>query len=91
MSYVICPAASPVPPTSSNSKMLKLPRPGSLGDKLSIPPPASCSPLSGWSSSNTNTETLAGGSGIGSTMTFTAANVPVQVVAGGAGVQAAGI
>src|SRR6202162_5505705 len=52
MSYVICPVASPEPPASSNRVMLKPPRPGSLGDNASTPPPASFSPLSGKSSSN---------------------------------------
>src|SRR5882672_4316288 len=65
MSYVICPVASPVPPASSKRMMLKCPRPGSLGDKTSIPPPPSCSPLSGKSSSYTNTESFEGGNGSG--------------------------
>src|SRR6266853_5703097 len=65
MSYVICPVASPVPPASSNSVMLKPPRPGSLGDNTSIPPPPSCSPFNGKSSWNTKIESFDGGKGVG--------------------------
>src|SRR6266699_1709986 len=65
MSYVICPVASPVPPASSNSTMLKPPIPGSFGDSTSMPPPPSCSPVSGRSSSNTNTDSFEGGKGSG--------------------------
>src|SRR5438046_9341807 len=69
---------------------LKPPRPGSLGDSTLVPPPPSCSPFSGKSSWNTNTDSLAGGDGVfcGSTVTAGAA-VGVQVVAGGTGVQPA--
>jgi len=56
-----------------------------------VPPPASFSPFRGKSSSYTNTESFAGGSGVGCTNTVTGARVPVHVVAGGTGVQAAGI
>src|SRR5450631_3413435 len=45
--------------------MLKPLRPGSLGDNTSMPPPPSCSPLSGKSSSYTNTESFDGGYGAG--------------------------
>src|SRR5882672_8608758 len=93
MSYVICPVASPVPPASSKRMMLKCPRPGSLGDKTSIPPPPSCSPLSGKSSSYTNTESFEGGNGSGSTRTvMTGGKVPeaVHVTAGATGTQAIG-
>jgi len=76
-------------PTKSMMVMLNPPKPASLGDNVSIPPLASCSPLSGWSSSNTNTETWDGGWFSGSTRTVTSAKVPVHVVAGGTGVQAA--
>src|ERR1700756_739268 len=51
--------------------MLKLPRPGSMGAIVPAPPPPSCSPLSGKSSSNTITESLPVGSGVGSTSTLT--------------------
>src|SRR6476469_959215 len=61
MSYVIWPVASPVPPASSNNVILNPPRPGSLGDSTSTPPPPSCSPLSGKSSSKTKTESFDGG------------------------------
>src|ERR1700758_487744 len=72
--------------------MLKPPKPGSLGDNTSIPPPPSCSPLSGKSSSNTNTESFEGGKGLGCTSTVTAGKVPVElhVTAGATGTQAIG-
>src|SRR5476651_469547 len=61
--------------------MLKPPRPGSFGDNTSTPPPPSCSPLSGKSSSNTNTESFEGGKGFGCTTTFTVAGkAPVAAV-----------
>src|ERR1700687_5404254 len=40
---------------------------------MSTPPPPSCSPLSGLSSSNVNTETFAGGNGVSCNSTLTAA------------------
>src|ERR1700746_2902691 len=57
----------------------KPPRPGSLGDRTSIPPPASCSPFSGKSSSNTINESLPVGSGVGSDSTVTGAKAVVLV------------
>src|ERR1700745_4200766 len=51
--------------------MLKPPRPGSIGAIVPFPPPPSCSPLSGKSSSNTITLSLPVGSGVGSTSTLT--------------------
>src|SRR6267378_1094606 len=45
--------------------MLKPPRPGSLGDNTSIPPPPSCSPFNGKSSWNTKIESFDGGNGVG--------------------------
>ncbi len=39
---------------------------------VELPPPASCSPLSGKSSSNTNTESFDGGNGVGCVSTVTA-------------------
>src|SRR5256886_13281387 len=94
MSYVICPVASPVPPASSNSVMLKPPRPGSFCDSTSSPPPPSCSPFSGKSSSNMNTESFEGGNGSGCVSTVSGAATPgttvpagTQLVAGGVGVQ----
>ena len=68
MSWVNCPVASPVPPASSKSVISKPRRPGSLfvfTAAPGIPPPPSCSPFSGKSSSNTNTESCAGGNGVG--------------------------
>src|ERR1039458_2153991 len=70
--------------------MLKPPNPGSLGDSTSIPPPPSCSPFSGKASSNTTTDSFAGGYGEGCVSTVTDPKVPVHVVAGATGVQAAG-
>src|ERR1700674_5035781 len=74
--------------------MLKPPRPGSLGATTSIPPPLSCSPLSGLSSSNTNTESFAGGNGLRCTTTLTvvgnAPEVAVHVTVPAAGTQAIG-
>src|SRR2546429_9881485 len=52
--------------------MLKPPRPGSLGDSTALLPPPSCSPFSGKSSWNTNTDSLAGGSGVFCVTTVTA-------------------
>src|ERR1700751_842883 len=51
--------------------MLKPPRPGSMGATVPFPPPPSCSPLTGKSSSNTMTESLPVGSDVGSTATVT--------------------
>src|SRR5882672_9731744 len=60
---------------------LKPPRPGSTGASTSMPPPESCSPLSGKSSWNTNSESFDGGKGLGCTTTFTfAGNAPVVAV-----------
>src|SRR2546423_60423 len=94
MSYVICPVASPVPPASSNSVMLKPPRPGSFCDSTSSPPPPSCSPFSGKSSSNMNTESFEGGNGSGCVSTVSGAATPgttvpagTPLVAGGGAVQ----
>ena len=74
--------------------MLKPPRPGSFGASTSMPPPESCSPLSGKSSSNTNTESFDGGKGLGCTSTFTVAGkaplVAVHVTDPAAGTQAIG-
>ncbi len=81
MSYVIWPVASPLPPASSNSVMLKPPSPGSFGDSTSTPPPPSCSPFSGKSSWNTNTDSFDGGYGSGCVNTVTA--LKAHVVAGG--------
>src|ERR1700726_2841247 len=76
--------------------MLNPPRPGSLAamptsPPPSAPPPASFSPLRGLSSWNTNTESLEVGNGVGCTSTVIVGRVPVQVLAGGTGMQAAGI
>src|SRR3974377_1221061 len=57
--------------------MLKPPRPVSLGEITSTPPPASCSPLSGKSSSNTITESFPVGRGVGSDSTVTGAKAAV--------------
>src|SRR3989442_278454 len=74
--------------------MLKLPRPGSLGASTSMPPPASCSPLSGKSSWNTNTESFDGGKGFGCTNTLNCAGkapvVAVHTTDPAAGTQAIG-
>src|SRR5579862_5683801 len=74
--------------------MLKPPRPGSFGESTSTPPPPSCSPLSGKSSSNTNTDSLEGGNGFGCTITFTlvgkAPVLAVHATLPGAGTQAIG-
>src|SRR5215469_1736710 len=74
--------------------MLKPPRPGSCGESTSTPPPPSCSPLSGRSSSNTNTESFEGGKGLGCTSTVTDAGkapvVAVHVTEPAAGTQAIG-
>src|SRR5215469_2252266 len=51
--------------------MLKPPRPGSMGAIVAFPPPPSCSPLSGKSSSNTIRESLPVVTGLGSTRTLT--------------------
>src|SRR5205085_2593458 len=67
---------SPVPPASSNNVMLKPPSPGSFCDSTSIPPPPSCSPFSGKSSSNTNTDSFDGGNGSGCVSTVREAGVP---------------
>src|SRR5207253_1471716 len=85
MSYVICPVASPVPPASSNSTILKPPSPASFGASTSTLPPPSCSPFSGKSSWNTNTDSFEGGYGSGSVTTVSGvAEVgKEQVVAGG--------
>src|SRR6267143_1271992 len=98
MSKPICPVKSPLPPKASQRWIWKPPKPASLDAGVlvrppCIGPPASCSPLSGKSSSNTNTESFAGGYGEGSEMTVTGAHVgvPVQVFAGATGLQAAGI
>src|ERR1700757_2859310 len=69
--------------------MLKPPRPGSTGDSTSSPRPPSCSPFSGKSSSNTNTASFAGGSGVDTEYTVTGVKAPV--VAGHAPVPAAGV
>src|SRR4029077_2976190 len=71
--------------------MLKPARPGSLGDNTSMPPPPSCSPFSGKSSSNTNTESFEGGNGVRCDKIVTGAKVPAHVVAGATGVQTAAI
>src|SRR5258708_39595897 len=65
--------------------MLKPPRPGSFGDSTSMPPPPSCSPFSGKSSSNTNTDSFDGGYGSGCVRIVSglAAVGKEQVVAGG--------
>src|SRR5580704_3500084 len=60
--------------------MLKPPRPGSLGESTSTPPPESCSPFSGKSSSNTITESFPVGSGVGSVSTVTGAKEAVVLV-----------
>src|SRR5260370_42018239 len=52
--------------------MLNPPRPGSLLANTSTPPPESCSPLSGKSSSKTLTESFAVGNGSPCTSTATA-------------------
>src|SRR5689334_25411941 len=57
----------------------KPPRPGSRGATTPEPPPPSCSPLSGKSSSNTKTASFAVGSGVGSTFTVTGAKLAVLV------------
>src|SRR6516164_9318247 len=57
--------------------MLKLPSPGSMGAIVPFPPPPSCSPLSGKSSSNTNTVSFAVGSGVGNTLIVTGAKLAV--------------
>src|ERR1700719_2102261 len=74
------------------STILNCPRPGSLGDNVSIPPPPSCSPLSGKSSSNTKTDSFDGGNGVGCANILTAGKVPVavHVTAGATGTQAIG-
>src|SRR5271165_1769052 len=59
--------------------MLKPPRPGSMGATVPFPPPPSCSPLSGKSSSNTKTESFPVGSGVGTTFTITGAKAAVLV------------
>src|SRR3974390_2061342 len=51
--------------------MLKPPSPGSIGATVPFPPPPSCSPLSGKSSSNTIIESLPVGSGVGKESTVT--------------------
>src|SRR2546423_13094830 len=61
--------------------MLKPPRPGSLGDSTALLPPPSCSPFSGKSSWNTNTDSLAGGSGV-----FCVTTVTAGAAGGGQGV-----
>src|ERR1700747_1477674 len=72
--------------------MLNCPRPGSLLLLTApVPPPPSCSPFSGKSSSKTNTESFEGGNGVRCDKIVTGANVPVQVVAFAAGVQTDGI
>src|SRR5207248_10884967 len=65
--------------------MLKPPRPGSFCDSTLRPPPPSCSPFSGKSSSNMNTESYEGGNGSGcvSTVSGLAVVGNEQVVAGG--------
>src|SRR5215470_14223478 len=77
MSWVSCPVKSPRPPKVSHRMISKPPRPGSRGATVPPPPPPSCSPLSGKSSSNTNTESFAVGSGVGSTLTVTGAKAAV--------------
>src|SRR4029077_14398934 len=57
----------------------KPPKPGSLVAMMSIPPPASCSPLSGKSSSNTCTLSFPGGYGLASVSTVTGFQVLVAV------------
>src|SRR5260370_38802442 len=61
--------------------MLKPPRLGSFGDNTSTPPPPSCSPFGGKSSSNTNTDSFEGGNGSGCVSTVTA--LKAHAVAGG--------
>ena len=56
---------------------LNPPRPGSLGARTSTPPPASCSPLSGKSSSKTNADNRRSGKRRGSTITLTDCHAPV--------------
>src|SRR5947207_14634648 len=74
--------------------MLKPPRPGSFCDSTFCPPPPSCSPFSGKSSWNTNTESFEGGNGSGCVSTVSGAATPgttvpggTQLVAGAVGVQ----
>src|SRR5579864_5927070 len=72
--------------------MLKLPRPGSLGESTSTPPPASCSPLSGKSSSKTITDSFPVGSGVGSDGMMTGAKAALEVAHPAiSGLQAEGI
>src|SRR5260370_19577859 len=68
--------------------MLKPPKPRSFGDSTSIPPPLSCSPFSGKSSWNTNTESFDGGNGSGCVSTVI--GLKAHVVAGGVIVQRTG-
>src|SRR5437764_15085095 len=72
--------------------MLKPPRPGSFCDSTLRPPPPSCSPFSGKSSSNMNTERFEGrnGSGCVSTVSGLAVVGNEQVVAGGVTVHRTG-
>src|SRR5437660_5145174 len=78
--------------------MLKPPSPASLGPKTSTPPPPSCSPFNGKSSWNTNTDSCAGGKGVGCANTVRGVVTPGttvvppgrQLVAGGVGVQGGG-
>src|SRR3981081_428957 len=60
--------------------MLKPPSPGSFGDNTSTPPPPSCSPFTGKSSSKTKTDSFDGGNGSGCVSTVTA--LKAHVVAG---------
>src|SRR3984957_5180206 len=80
MSWVSWPVKSPRPPKVSHRMISKPPRPGSMGATVPFPPPPSCSPLSGKSSSNTMTESFAVGSGVGATFSMPGAKAAVLVV-----------
>ena len=73
MSWVICPVKSPFPPIASQRTTSKPPRPGSFGATTSTPPPLSCSPFSGKSSSKMNADRLEGMFGVGCENTVTLA------------------
>src|SRR2546429_9209846 len=79
MSWGSWPGTAPSEPEVAHRMVSNPPRPGSLADRTSIPPPASCSPLSGKSSSNTINESLPVGSGVGTTSTVTGAKAVVLV------------
>src|ERR1700722_3702059 len=80
MSWVSWPVKSPSPPKVSHKMTSKPPKPGSMGATVPFPPPPSCSPLRGKSSSNTMTDIFAVGSGVGATFTMTGAKAAVLVV-----------